>query len=166
MTSGYADGRLKRAQKLAKDQADICPWCLERLPDDLNETEIDHIIPRSLNGPNLEWNRQVLHKKCNRAKRAALTAEAEATAHRRGIPLMAPGADDRPLWVKELDCDYRLTADEREQSRAIQAAMDKVMEEEGPAQQRAARHAGAHAVSLSHWWFLFTAQSYRELQLR
>jgi 5-methylcytosine-specific restriction endonuclease McrA len=68
----------------------MCPACKLPLPEDLSETEIDHIIPRARGGPNLPWNKQLVHFKCNRSKWTRLTPEAEALAVEHGVRLHLP----------------------------------------------------------------------------
>src|ERR1035441_5914534 len=63
---------------------------MQPLPEDLSGTEVDHIIPRSRGGPNLAWNRQMMHLRCNRIKHCALTSEAAALAEERGVVLREP----------------------------------------------------------------------------
>jgi hypothetical protein len=80
-------------RSLAEAQNYICPWCQLPLPDDLADTERDHIIPRSRGGPDHAWNRQLLHKACNRGpggKGSQLTPEATALAARHNIRLHEP----------------------------------------------------------------------------
>lgn len=80
---------------LADRQGGICPWCNLPLPDDLAETDRDHIIPRCRGGGEQLWNRQLLHRECNRGiggKGTQLTAEAIALAARYGVVLCEPGA--------------------------------------------------------------------------
>lgn len=84
---------IRRRQLLATAQNGICPWCEKPLPADLlyAYADIDHIIPRSRGGPDLEWNRQLLHKHCNRdGKGDALTPQAEALAAEHGVTLVEP----------------------------------------------------------------------------
>ena len=94
-----------RRARLAKAQGGMCPACKLPLPEDLSETEIDHIIPRARGGPNLPWNKQLVHFTCNRSKWTRLTPEAEALAAKHGVRLHIPLGDthiaDRPLRRSE-----------------------------------------------------------------
>jgi 5-methylcytosine-specific restriction endonuclease McrA len=85
-----------RRARLAKAQDGICPECALPLPDDLAGTEIDHIIPRSRGGPDLVWNRRLVHFKCNRSKHTKLTDEAAVLAERYGVTLCQQGELVRP----------------------------------------------------------------------
>ena len=79
---------------LADRQGGVCPWCNLPLPDDLAETDRDHIIPRCRGGGDQLWNRQLLHRECNRGaggKNRRLTAEAMALAAKYGVLLCEPG---------------------------------------------------------------------------
>jgi len=98
---------------LAEAQGYVCPWCKLPLPDDLADTDRDHIIPRCRGGPDRTWNYQLLHKRCNRrgGKGTALTAEAEALAREHGVTTHIPLGDsciaDQPLtWSDSLFMDY------------------------------------------------------------
>jgi hypothetical protein len=62
-----------------------------RLPADLAGVHVDHIIPVAAGGPDEEWNFQVLHGPCNRAKRNTITAEAFILAAEHGIELAPAG---------------------------------------------------------------------------
>lgn len=82
-------------QKMSTAQHGICTWCDLPLPDDLAEAEVDHIIPVSRGGPNLPWNRCLMHLRCNRRKKDRLTDEAMALAAQYGITLIDPPAPVR-----------------------------------------------------------------------
>ena len=90
--------RPSRLRRLASAQNGICPECGLALPSDLAEAEIDHIIPRSRGGPDLLWNRRLVHFGCNRSKHAKLTKEAAALADERGIALHEPTPWRRAAW--------------------------------------------------------------------
>jgi 5-methylcytosine-specific restriction endonuclease McrA len=82
--------RDRTADKLAAVQRDgpSCSWCGEPLPDDLGAAELDHIIPVSRGGPrDALWNKQVLHKPCNKAKHHSVTPRALAVAAEHGYEL-------------------------------------------------------------------------------
>jgi hypothetical protein len=87
-----AAGVARRRERLARAQCGICPWCDLPLPDDLAGTEVDHIIPRVRGGPDKAWNWQLVHWRCNRAKRFKLTDRALALAAEHGITLREPKA--------------------------------------------------------------------------
>jgi len=80
-------------------QGATCPWCGEPLPADLgmarersvNRTDvaIDHIIPLTRGGlVHAEWNKQLLHRKCNISKGNLVTASALALAAGRGAEVL------------------------------------------------------------------------------
>jgi hypothetical protein len=80
-------------------QAGICPWCAEPLPADLGMTRlagvmlttvaIDHIIPITRGGPvHAEWNKQLVHGKCNTSKGNRVTAAALELAAGHGIEVL------------------------------------------------------------------------------
>jgi 5-methylcytosine-specific restriction endonuclease McrA len=77
----------RQRERLARAQDGICPECTLSLPEDLTGTEVDHIIPRARGGPDLAWNRQLVHFRCNRSKRCVLTDAAAALAAEHGITL-------------------------------------------------------------------------------
>lgn len=52
-----------------KGQPLVCHYCGTRLRRDVDDTR-DHIIPRSLGGPNTQWNRVPACVKCNWNKRS------------------------------------------------------------------------------------------------
>jgi len=95
----------RRRERLASAQGGICPECTLPLPEDLAATEIDHIIPRVRGGPDLPWNRQLVHFRCNRSKRFKLTDAARALAAGHGItphlPIPASAHANRPLTRNE-----------------------------------------------------------------
>ena len=43
----------------------ICGWCGDRLPDDTNLVEVDHIVSLARGGCNCPLNLQTLHADCN-----------------------------------------------------------------------------------------------------
>jgi hypothetical protein len=92
----------RRRERLAEKQDGICPACLLPLPEDLAGTEVDHIIPRCRGGPNLKWNRRLLHFTCNRSKRAKLTDEAVALAAEYGVMLREPPKPRSRYWWQNL----------------------------------------------------------------
>ena len=77
---------------MAAAQGGVCPWCNLPLPDDLSDVAVDHIIPRCRGGPDVSWNRQLLHSTCNApdGKGSKLTDEARELAERRGVVLHEP----------------------------------------------------------------------------
>jgi hypothetical protein len=87
---GFTASTLAQRAELAKTQDGFCPACGFALPDDLSDTEVDHIIPRVRGGPDRAWNRRLVHFKCNRSKRFKLTDEALALAAERGVILCEP----------------------------------------------------------------------------
>lgn len=68
-------------KKLIKRQHGACALCGMELA--LREADLDHIVPRSMGGPNLYWNFRATHRRCNRERGAAIydtVAEAKALA--------------------------------------------------------------------------------------
>ena len=84
------EATMRRRARLAKAQDGMCPECELPLPEDLTETEIDHIIPRVRGGPEDAWNKRLVHFMCNRSKRFKLTDEAVALAAEHGVALREP----------------------------------------------------------------------------
>lgn len=106
-----AADKARRRKRLAEAQGGICPECGLQLPEDLSEAEVDHIIPKIRGGPDLPWNRQLVHLKCNRAKRFKLTDRAAALAAEHDIvvhlPIPASAHANRPFTQEEsLRADY------------------------------------------------------------
>jgi HNH endonuclease len=81
--------RDRLAAKLATAQGWICTWCCQPLPADLDWTNIDHVIPASRGGPHDRWNLDVLHSRCNIAKRDKITPRALELAAEHGITIAA-----------------------------------------------------------------------------
>jgi hypothetical protein len=101
----------RRRERLAEAQGGICPECTLPLPEDLAGTEVDHIIPKARGGPDLPWNRQLVHFKCNRTKRFRLTDRALALAAEHGVavhlPIPRSAHANRPFTQEEsLRRDY------------------------------------------------------------
>jgi len=79
-------------------QRGACPWCGGPLPGDLGMTRergvvradvaIDHIIPLTRGGPDAEWNKQLLHKKCNTSKGNRVTGSALMLAAEHGAEVL------------------------------------------------------------------------------
>lgn len=93
MAAQSAAKRARSRQRLFDAQGGICPWCSLPLPGDLTDTAIDHIIPRCRGGPDLKWNRQLLHRRCNHGpggKGRQLTEEAIALAAEHRVTLREP----------------------------------------------------------------------------
>ena len=95
----------RRRERLAREQDGICPECTLPLPEDLATTEVDHIIPKVRGGPDVPWNRQLVHFKCNRTKRFRLTDRALALAAEHGVrvhlPIPRSAHANRPLTRDE-----------------------------------------------------------------
>jgi 5-methylcytosine-specific restriction endonuclease McrA len=77
-------------ERLAAAQHGMCTWCWRQLPAELRLTDVDHVIPRTLGGPDLAWNLACLHRGCNVAKSNSITAEAERLAAVHGVVIAAP----------------------------------------------------------------------------
>jgi len=89
----HAAHRTNLVNRLAEAQHWICTWeiCWQPiLPD--HQVEIDHIIPIS-SGIVIqdEWNLQVLHQGCNRAKGSKITGQSVRLAWKHGIELISVG---------------------------------------------------------------------------
>jgi hypothetical protein len=95
----------RRRARLARAQNGICPECALPLPEDLAGTEVDHIIPKVRGGPDLPWNRQLVHFRCNRTKRFKLTDRARALAAEHGVtvhlPIFSSAHANRPFTQEE-----------------------------------------------------------------
>lgn len=50
-----------------RDLRHLCSICRHHIDGDA-DVEIDHIIPRSRQGPDEAWNKRITHAACNRAK--------------------------------------------------------------------------------------------------
>ena len=85
-----SNGMAQRRERLARAQDGICPECTLPLPEDLATTEVDHIIPKVRGGPDVAWNRQLVHFRCNRTKRFKLTDRALALAAEHGVRVHLP----------------------------------------------------------------------------
>jgi hypothetical protein len=73
--------------KLAERQDWICTWCGCRLPEDLADCEIDHMIPKSVTLIEEDWNKALLHWWCNAEKWNYITPEALELAQEHGVDL-------------------------------------------------------------------------------
>jgi HNH endonuclease len=73
--------------KLAERQDWMCTWCGVRLPEDLADCEIDHIIPKSITLIEEDWNKALLHWWCNAEKWNYITPEALDLALEHGVDL-------------------------------------------------------------------------------
>jgi 5-methylcytosine-specific restriction endonuclease McrA len=80
-------------EKLANAQGGTCLWCDVLLPEDLSATHVDHIIPVSHGGPDVAWNWQLLHDRCNLAKGSQVTREARELAEAKGVRLALDSGD-------------------------------------------------------------------------
>jgi hypothetical protein len=80
-------------------QGGRCPWCGLPLPADLSTRRprddpmstvaIDHVIPLTRGGPRrAEWNKQLVHRKCNSSKGNWVTAVALALAAEHGAEVL------------------------------------------------------------------------------
>jgi 5-methylcytosine-specific restriction endonuclease McrA len=117
----------RRRARMARAQDGMCPACGQPLPDDLADTEVDHIIPRSRGGPSDAWNKRLVHFMCNRSKGFKLTPEAEALAKEHGIALHLPVPAsatayrpltlDQSLWEGYLRTMFYGTPEEHEAAR-------------------------------------------------
>jgi hypothetical protein len=76
----------------AEVQGWICTWCSLRLPEDLGDMHLDHVIPKAVLVIEDDWNLQALHRKCNLEKGGRLTTQAIALAADHGIELGKPPA--------------------------------------------------------------------------
>jgi len=85
----HARKRDKVKQKLAVGQGGNCTWCELPLPEDLDGTHTDHIIPVARGGPDVEWNWQLLHAFCNQSKQDKIIPIALELAAEHGISLAA-----------------------------------------------------------------------------
>lgn len=88
--AGFTASTIRQRERLSEAQDGFCPACGYALPDDLSCTEVDHIIPRARGGPNVSWNKRLLHFACNRSKKAKLTDAARKLAELHGVVLREP----------------------------------------------------------------------------
>jgi hypothetical protein len=91
--------RIKLATRLAMAQGWTCTWCQRPLPEDLDGTVVDHVIPQSAGGPDEAWNFELLHLPCNGpgGKWDTITLKAWDLAVRHGLALqLQPGA----IWLR------------------------------------------------------------------
>lgn len=84
-----SNGMAQRRERLARAQDGICPECTLPLGE-LAGTEVDHIIPKVRGGPDVAWNRQLVHFRCNRTRRFKLTDAALALAAEHGVRVHLP----------------------------------------------------------------------------
>jgi 5-methylcytosine-specific restriction endonuclease McrA len=70
---------LALVRKLWRDQNGLCKWCGK--PMALKDTNLDHIIPRSLGGSSRVRNLVATHRRCNKRKGSRLDPEHLAAAH-------------------------------------------------------------------------------------
>lgn len=80
-------------------QGGLCAWCGELLPADLNTLRrrgepmaavaVDHVIPLTRGGPKrAEWNKQLVHAKCNASKGNQVTARALTLAAEHDVQVL------------------------------------------------------------------------------
>jgi 5-methylcytosine-specific restriction endonuclease McrA len=74
-------------RELATEQGWECTWCTLSLPASLEDVQLDHVIPVSLDGPDDRWNRSVVHGGCNVDKGNKITARAIELAAEHGLTL-------------------------------------------------------------------------------
>jgi hypothetical protein len=82
--------RRKRARlsaRLAESQQYTCSWCAQPLAANLAGTHVDHIIPVTCGGPDVDWNLQLLHDRCNLSKSVKITLQAVALAAEHGMQI-------------------------------------------------------------------------------
>ncbi len=53
---------------LAKEQHWYCPYCGQTINNNLTQTQVDHIIPQAIGGPNILANKVLAHITCNHEK--------------------------------------------------------------------------------------------------
>jgi HNH endonuclease len=116
-----------------------CSWCGLGLPANMEGVVIDHIIPRARGGPNVGWNKQLLHALCNARKQDKLTPEAEALALARGVKLHEPNGRLRhqlrrrkPYTTKPEVRELKRLAALPPSLAELQAAIDAVLQPSPP----------------------------------
>jgi predicted nucleic acid-binding Zn ribbon protein len=103
--------RLGTTRTLAARQYWTCTWCGGRLPEDLADCEIDHIIPKSLKPIEDDWNKALLHWWCNAEKWNYVTPQAIELAAAHGIDLgsryvvASPPREPIPAAVRDLELE-------------------------------------------------------------
>lgn len=93
LATDHSVGELRRRVELAESQKWTCTWCrLPLHPSDIGAgyTDMDHVIPLIRGGPRANWNRELLHSKCNRAKGKRMTARAWSLAAEHAVAVVPP----------------------------------------------------------------------------
>jgi HNH endonuclease len=91
----YARKRLRLPRRLYIRQVGLCPDAAHGgcgLPlGDPDGNHVDHLIPEVRNGPDDEWNLQLMHPECNMRKSDSLVPAARIAAKQHGVMLARPG---------------------------------------------------------------------------
>jgi 5-methylcytosine-specific restriction endonuclease McrA len=95
----YARAKLRLPLRLSERQGGMCPDVNRGgcgLPlGDLADTHVDHLIPIARNGPDDDWNLQLMHPECNLRKSDTLVPAALAAAAEHGLTLSEPDGQRR-----------------------------------------------------------------------
>lgn len=90
----YARIRLRIPLRLYEQQGGMCPGAdyggCDKPLGDPDGNHVDHIIPEVRNGPNEDWNLQLMHPDCNLSKSDRLVPAALILAKEYGITLRRP----------------------------------------------------------------------------
>jgi hypothetical protein len=89
----HSQREIERRERLAARQDWKCPACelaITRADIAGGLTHADHVIPRSLGGPTIDWNMDLLHEGCNMIKSARITDRAVARAAANGFRIRPP----------------------------------------------------------------------------
>lgn len=90
----YARSRLRLPRRLYIRQVGLCPnadhgGCGLPLSDP-DGNHVDHLIPEVRNGPQDEWNLQLMHPECNMRKSDSIVPAALIAAAKHGVKLTRP----------------------------------------------------------------------------
>jgi hypothetical protein len=90
----YARKRLRLPRRLYIRQVGLCPDTAHGgcgLPlGDPDGNHVDHLIPEVRNGPDEEWNLQLMHPECNMRKSDRIVPAARTAARQHGVTLARP----------------------------------------------------------------------------
>lgn len=94
---------LSRRAALAAAQGWKCTWCWEPLTQEdiiTGKTHIDHVIPLRRGGPDVAWNRELLHGWCNREKMTQMPERAWILAREYDVYVEPPSLEEAEASLK------------------------------------------------------------------
>ena len=65
---GKQSSNHKKLLFFVQQQGGVCPLCKGRLPSDITQVQLDHIVGRARGGTDDLWNLQAVHALCNQRK--------------------------------------------------------------------------------------------------